>query len=479
MSLLLKALSRVDRQEPVPVVEAQNTPVEPSIPNVAPLISSDVLPGPAALGNAVEQTTTTAPTFQQPAVDQTPIDQTPVEQPALAQTAQDQPPAEIEAAQTSRMVLPSIETTLPPIETAPPANNPVFSPSDAVSASESYDELTSEPIWQQLAELQDLVSTDLDRFNVDHLDSTNSIEVTKTEELEIDAIDDNAPNIAPLPEAYAPEIVSPPLPSVAPFVPPAQTFTPLSHLSPTTPFAAEPSASAPVAPIAAISPPPSAPLSPITPVSPLNFKPEFRELRDQLLSRINIAKHPTLLLVDAGQNVGDSSWLLPLAASIVEKLNAANRDKPPQILIVEAAGSDCGIAQSLGLDAHLGLNHVLARRADWQTTIQSTPHPQIKLLGCGAGQLRSSDFNRLAKCWAELSLRFDLILVAAGPVFEPHTADQIQNSSISSATIFFPLAAAAILCIELNGTSQAAALEAKRLLDARGIQMLGCIVQPT
>jgi len=474
MSLLLKALSRVDRQEHAPVVEAKNTTVEPAIPNVAPLIPSDVLSGPAELENAAEQTAAAA-TFQPPAIDQTPIiDQVPVEQPALHL-----PSAEIEATPTPTMVLPSIETTLPPIETPPSENSPVFLPSDAVSASESYDELTSEPIWQQLAELQDLVSTDFDRFNVDHLDSTNSIEVTKTEELEIDAIDVDAPNIAPLPQPYAPEVVSPSLPSVAPFVPPAQTFTPPSHPSPTTPLAVEPSARAPIAPIAAISPPPSTPLSRMPPTPPLNFRPEFRELRDQLLSRINIAKHPTLLLVDAGQNIGDSSWLLPLAASIIEKLNAANRDKLPQILLVEAAGSDCGIAQTLGLDAHLGLNHVLARRADWQTTVQSTPHPQIKLLGRGAGQLRSSDFNRLAKCWAELSLQFDLILVAAGPVYEPHTADQIQNSSISSATIFFPLAAAAILCIELNGTSQAAAIEAKSLLDARGLQVLGCIVQPT
>src|ERR1700683_3827206 len=103
MSLLLKALSRVEQQEHTPVVEAQNTTVEPSIPNAAPLIPSDVLSGPAALENAAEQTAAAAPTFRQPAVNQTPIDQAPAEQPVL-----DQPAAEMEAAvQAVGMVLPS------------------------------------------------------------------------------------------------------------------------------------------------------------------------------------------------------------------------------------------------------------------------------------------------------------------------------------------------------------------------------------
>ncbi|HEY2760408.1 MAG TPA: hypothetical protein VGI75_06685 [Pirellulales bacterium] len=511
MSLLLKALSRANQQEKAPAVETRSTTGEPPIPSVEPSISSDDLSEPtaqisippsdpsievyepvdslidppspplesstqessAALEAAADPSEDAAPTLEQPAVDQLAIDETLADQATVDQVSVDQTPvdlsvldqlsAEIEAVQTPGMVLPSIETTLPPIEPPAPANELVPPPFETASEHETYGEFASEPIWQQLAELQNLVSSDLDRFKIDNLDSQQpyapAIDVTITEELEIDAIDIDPPSITPLPVLKAPATISPPLPSVAPL---AAALTPPVQLTP----------------IAAIVPSSPAIGSPTAPTPALNIKPEFRELRDQLLSRLNISKHPTLLLIDAGQNIGDSSWLLPLAMSLVEKLNAASRDTPPQILIVEAAGSNCGIAQTLGLDAHLGLNHVLARRTDWQATVQSTPHPQIKLLGRGADQLRSSDFNRLAKCWAELSLRFDLILVAAGPVYEPSVADQNEKFPRSSANIFFPLATAAILCIELNGTPQAAALEAKRLLDARGIQVLGCIVQP-
>jgi hypothetical protein len=371
-------------------------------------------------------------------------------------------------------------------------------PPPVADASETYtdffadlrDDLGNEPLWQQLEDLQRLVSSGLGRLDIETVSledsGDSSIEVTTTEVLEIDAIDVPGPNVTLT-------AATPPTGSSRTFIPPASpaeqfatAFPPFQTLSqPVTtapPVAPPPSVAAAVetslAQVVMPSAPPTPP-EPVAPAAPLNFKPEFRELRDQLLARINIAKHPTLLMVDAGQDIGDSSWLLPLATSIIEKLNATKRDTPPQILIVEAAGSDCGIAQSLGLDAHLGLNHVLARRTDWNATVQSTLHPQIKLLGRGAGQLRSSDFNRLAKCWAELSLRFDLILVAAGPIYDPPSVDQVQKTLSSSATMFFPLTTAAVLCIELNGTPQSTAAEAKRFLDARGIQVLGCIVQPT
>ena len=567
MSLLLKALSRVEQRQQAPANDAQKPPVDLAIPPVislppveSPIPVAKETPPPAPIVPPVESLIPPAEpavaTVEPAAPSVEKIDQvepamvapelpiveplaeipdtagdfstaldaamvadvrvvadSPTADPITLDIAADQPaPFATPIAQPTQPL--EIDTTLLTINAEPPAAPPTAKaaapaaeiaepladvPPPVADASETYtdffadlrDDLGNEPIWQQLEDLQRLVASDLGRFNTETVSledsGDSSIEVTTTEVLEIEAIDLPEPNAVPLTASPPTSSSTASIPPVSPAEQFATAFPPFKSLSePATtvpPFVSPPlSVAAPVEAIPALiiapSPAPT-PSQPVATAAPLNFKPEFRELRDQLLARINIAKHPTLLMVDAGQGIGDSSWLLPLATSIIEKLNATKRDTPPQILIVEAAGSDCGIAQSLGLDAHLGLNHVLARRTDWNATVQSTPHPQIKLLGRGAGQLRSGDFNRLAKCWAELSLRFDLILVAAGPIYDPPSVDQIQKTVSSSATMFFPLTTAAVLCIELNGTPQSTATEAKRFLDARGIQVLGCIVQPT
>jgi hypothetical protein len=369
-------------------------------------------------------------------------------------------------------------------EIGPLTDEPAPSLFDAMSGPEFHEESPSEPLWRQLDKLHQLVSADIDRFNFEDFQTADSnippVNVTKTEILEIDAIQLDPPSIDLLPENRT-YLAAPSATAVPPPLPWEPPFAQLPDSSAISPFAKAQQPTAPLAPLPAVFPPSPAPLSlqPSAAAAPLNIKPEFRELRDQLLARLNLAKCSTLLLIDAGRNVGDASWLLPLAASIIEKFSAGQNATRPQILLVEAAGSECGISQSQGLDVHLGLTHVLAGRTDAKSAIQSTPHPQIKLLGRGAEQFRCNDPRRLAKLWAELTTQFNLILVAAGPQSPTSQVDQAKKHVSDSVTAFFPLATAAILCIELNGTPQVAALDTKQLLDARGIQMLGCIVQPT
>ncbi|HTQ39562.1 MAG TPA: hypothetical protein VMJ32_11065 [Pirellulales bacterium] len=214
---------------------------------------------------------------------------------------------------------------------------------------------------------------------------------------------------------------------------------------------------------------------------PLNIRPEFRELRDQLLAKLNLTQHPTLLLVDAGRETGNASWLWPLAAAILDKLNAARGHSNSRILLVEATDADCRLAQTLGFDTHLGLNHVLNNRSTWQAAIQSTLHPQIKLLCRGSEYLQAVSPQRLKESWSELSRQFDLLLVAAGPACKSTSTSNSAATKTSAlcTSDLFPLAAAAMLYVELGATSAAAAADAKRLLDAHRIPVLGCVIQPT
>ncbi len=197
------------------------------------------------------------------------------------------------------------------------------------------------------------------------------VDVTETETVEIEAIE-SSPTIIPLRE-----------PDPVPAQPPRPIQTQATIVS-APPPAAEPTQTNILRAEPVFIPVPKiVDIQPAVAAAPLNIKPEYRELRDQLLARLNIAKHPTVLLIDAGRTVGDVSWLLPLASGILEKLNATSNTLP-QILLVEAAGTECGLASTLGLDTHLGLSHVLNGQADWRAAIQSTQHPQIKLLGRGS-----------------------------------------------------------------------------------------------
>lgn len=438
MSLLRKALSRVETRpltpaveplypaaqpinpvaepihpavEPVfPQIDHTEPLIEPVYPEIEPLISAFEPAGP--LAEAAD------PAYELPnAVPEAALESV-LEQSQPAAPSGDQPPqtAEVEAAITPPDLIFPWSGAIPVGETCDE------------NQLEARDESASELVWQQFNDLQELVTSDVANLDIASFDNVNS------DSAKIDFADVDLTTTAP------------PVPATPPMAPPLPK-TPATVSAPTT-------------------------------TSPLNVKPEFRELRNQLLSRLNLSTHPTLLLVDAGREVGDAAWLLPLAASIIEKLNALRGHAQSQILLVEGAGPNCGLAQALGLDTHLGFNHVLNGRSDWPPALQSTLHPQIKLLGRGAEQLQSNRFQHLAKLWAELTQQFDLLLVATGPIGERPSSGRSKPPVHSGATLFLPLASAAILCLELNGTSPTAATNAKRLLDAHGIPVLGCIVQP-
>jgi hypothetical protein len=227
-------------------------------------------------------------------------------------------------------------------------------------------------------------------------------------------------------------------------------------------------------------------LKPISaaPVHEFRIREEFREMRDHLLARYALPRGAVLLFVDAGRATADAAWLFPLAASLLQhfaesmpQTEAANR--PPRALLVEAAGTGCGLANSLGLEAVAGLSDVLQSGASWKSAVLSTWHPQIALLGRGTEPLTTAH-DRLPALFKDLSDSFDVVLIAGGA-----TPEMASNSSEmatdklrqSAATVLAYCASAAFLCVELDGTPQTVAVQAKRNLAASGLNLIGCVVQ--
>jgi Mrp family chromosome partitioning ATPase len=213
---------------------------------------------------------------------------------------------------------------------------------------------------------------------------------------------------------------------------------------------------------------------------PIDMSVEYQELCQHLLSRFRLEKHSTLIAIDAGRDSTDASWLFPFAAGITQNLAALddNGPVPPRILIVEAAGPNCGIAQSLGIRSQVGLGEALADETKLKDAIHSTEHPQVFLLERGNARLEKLSADSIAEFWAVLLPQFDLVLVAAGPWFARYNGKTYAGVSPNSpAMLLAPLADAAILCVELNGTSQVIAAATKRQLDAMGVNLLGCVVR--
>ncbi len=221
---------------------------------------------------------------------------------------------------------------------------------------------------------------------------------------------------------------------------------------------------------------------------PLNLSDEYRELRDHFLSRFSLESHTTLLLVDAGRIVTDASWLMPFVTSLLEHLTKkrlartdqrgaplfGNSAAAPTALLIEAAGADCGLARSFGLDVKSGLSDVLRDNLPWKSALQPTVDPQIHWLGRGSAPLLANQGIDLAALLADLKEQFDLVVVAAGPL---DIGADANRPLANSAALFLPLASAAILCVELDGTPQQTAATAKRKLVQRGVNLLGCIVR--
>lgn len=208
------------------------------------------------------------------------------------------------------------------------------------------------------------------------------------------------------------------------------------------------------------------------PVENLPLREEFRELRDHLLTRFPLTKPSTLLIVDAGRVVGDASWLMPLATSIIQKLGAAP-DRAPKVLIVEAAGPDCSVARGAALQCSGGLSDVLASTMSNSAAITTTECLQIYLLARGNQAVTGASRERLPKVWADLQEQFDLILIAAGPI---QVSNPASRSFPLSAEHFLPLADGVILSVELSGTPQVVATQAISRLGAHRAKLIGSVV---
>jgi Mrp family chromosome partitioning ATPase len=541
MSLLLKALSRVETKLSEPAAGPSVSPVQPSDEQIAPV---DLASPPES---PVSQETPAAPAIETPpeVTNQDEVSNTEIvaPTPAVDELTEDLPIAETIAAVDELGF--STDDALPMDDAAsmydePPQTDDFHSyefdvlsdsAADTHEAEKTSEESASEapePVWQQLDKLHDLLSAHIAEFDLSSPQSKSppAVENTAAPSTEISSelpdaavsepppaepTTNNLESIVP-PSIDEPSFAEPVADITEPDVPlmddikdspeltlefPESIVPALIELPPASevkspeppPAVQEPVAPAkmPVVTPASVSPAPTVapsavkthePAARAAVVAQLNIKPEYRELRDQLLARMNTSRHSTVLFVDAGRTTCDATWLLPLATSIIERWNATRATGGSEILLVEAGGPQCGLSQTLGLETHVGLNHVLTGRADWRDAIQPTLHPQIQLLSRGAEQARCDDPKRLSKLWTDLSRQYDLILVAAGPISRNAHTRRAKPSNIDDAVQFFTPATAAVLCVELNGTSQTAALEAKRSLDARGIQVLGCIVQP-
>jgi Mrp family chromosome partitioning ATPase len=211
---------------------------------------------------------------------------------------------------------------------------------------------------------------------------------------------------------------------------------------------------------------PSSGITQATALAAPKLRPEFRELCDHLLSRFPLTKHCTLLVVDAGRSPLDHSWLLPLAAGLLDSI--ANRQA--RALLVEVDPCASGIAQMLGIDA---TSHSADGASD-TAAFSNTYHPQIDILRLGASSLAAVK-TRLEETWTELQESYNLILVASGPL-AGDTSGRASNLNQIVGSLLH-LADAVILSVELSSTPVSVARETAELLKAAGANLLGCTVQ--
>jgi Mrp family chromosome partitioning ATPase len=224
----------------------------------------------------------------------------------------------------------------------------------------------------------------------------------------------------------------------------------------------------------------------------VSIRDEYRVLVESIANRLPLTNHATLLFVDGGQVQTDLAWLWVFAACVLKRFSIGKSDTnaPPhgadiqeremrissaKVLIVEAAGAECGIASALGLNVEVGLSEVLQGTTPLLTAIQETFHPQIRYLATGSNSLKPSQSAEVAKIWTSLSSDFDLLLVAGGPLSD--VSVEASMAAPSAAEIFLPLATGVILCVELDGTPVATCHNSRTHLEAIGANLLGCVVR--
>jgi len=200
---------------------------------------------------------------------------------------------------------------------------------------------------------------------------------------------------------------------------------------------------------------------------PPNLRPELRELCDHLLSRCPLTKHCTFLVVDAGRAPLDHTWLLPLAAGLLDSTS----DHQARALLVEVNPCSSAIAQMLGIDA---TSHSVDGTSD-TAAFSNTYHPQIDIVRLSDSSLAAVT-TPLEETWTELQESYNLILVASGPLGSD-TSDRGGNPPNQIARSLLPLADAVILSVELGSTPVSVASKTAERLKAAGANLVGCVVQ--
>jgi hypothetical protein len=241
-----------------------------------------------------------------------------------------------------------------------------------------------------------------------------------------------------------------------------------------------PAAPAPVQPLPPpppVQPPPQVVVvksPPVVYVPTVRVRDEYRILKESISARLPLTQHATLVFVDGGHVQTDYSWLWAFAASVFNGSSNEIATTTGKVLIVDAAGSESGVASALGLDVGCGLSDVLNGTTSLPTAIQETFHPQIRFLPRGTDSIRADQAASLAKTWEGLSKDFDLLLVAGGPLSDRSVAESIALPS--AVEMFLPLAGGVILCVELDGTPVELCRKSKTILESNSVNLLGCIV---
>jgi Mrp family chromosome partitioning ATPase len=171
-------------------------------------------------------------------------------------------------------------------------------------------------------------------------------------------------------------------------------------------------------------------------------------------------------VVDAGRAPLGHTWLLPLAAGLLDSISS----RQARALLVEVDPSGNGIAQMLGIDATF---HSVDGASD-TAAFSNTYHPQIEILRLSVNS-PAAVTTRLEESWTELQESYNLILVASGPLAGDTNSRGSNPNQIARSLL--PLADAVILSVEMGSTPVSVASQTAERLKSVGANLLGCIVQ--
>lgn len=137
----------------------------------------------------------------------------------------------------------------------------------------------------------------------------------------------------------------------------------------------------------------------------------FRQLRTEVVGRINSKGHKTLLIAGAQAGGGATSVAVNLAASM-----AINGRK---VVLVDANFRVPGLHDAFGLPDQPGFGDVLRGSSELDRVIQQTPVEGLDMVPIGHGQqdvVESLESPTCQKTLAALGERYDVVIIDAPPV---------------------------------------------------------------